>query len=515
MEYWGYARVSSEEQEADRGALRKQIERLREAGCSKIYWDIQSRTTEVREGLQQLIEGLEKAPQGTIVSLKFTRIDRIGSSSRLFYSLLTVLRSQGIKLIALDQGIDPDTLGGELAIDMLLAASKFEIKMLQHRIKAERSHRRSQGKSHRTAPLGYKVEKDKYVRDCTPCVCLLNGQQTFSLVQLARHMFDTFFECGSVAATVRKLHADFGIITKAGKWEKDQRITRLIADENLDEISLSSPKTNHPMHYPWTGLRWSITGLKLMLVNPIYCGGTLYDTYVAPKGKRKSFDNWKVQWETHPDEAIITRAEHEDVKSIIRANRNNRWASNEPQQINPFSNLLQCNKCGASLTRHAKRVNKDGQVTHYYQCRLYKAGSCSQGEMINSRSLEKQVTNLLVLEAEKLASLGEEDITTPEDSTILELRQQLSQLEAIAGINPILQKAKEDIRMQIADAIAQGSNNSKQYLIAKERIVFAFSSQRYWQELEPQDKHALLKGCVKKITVDGKQVIMVELLYLP
>ena len=93
------------------------------------------------------------------------------------------------------------------------------------------------------------------------------------------------------------------------------------------------------------------------------------------------------------------------------------------------------------------------------------------------------------------------------------MRASLNTLDALPS-NPAIEKAKEDILKQIADAIATTSDTSKQYLIAKERIVFAFSNQRYWQSLEPQDKQALLKGCIRKITVDGNKVIAVKLLHL-
>jgi hypothetical protein len=99
---------------------------------------------------------------------------------------------------------------------------------------------------------------------------------------------------------------------------------------------------------------------------------------------------------------------------------------------------------------------------------------------------------------------------TEEPPEVKTLRASLNTLEALPS-NPAIEKAKEDIRMQIADAIATTSNNSKQYLVAKERITRAFANPRYWEGLEIEDKRALLQGCVKKIVVDGA---VVELLHL-
>jgi DNA invertase Pin-like site-specific DNA recombinase len=510
MESWGYARVSSEEQQTDKGALRKQIERLRDAGCSKIYWDIQSRTTEVREGLQQLINDLKASPTGKVKSLQFTRIDRIGSSSRLFYSLLEVLRARGIKLITLDQGVDPDSLGGELTIDMLLAAAKFEVKMVTERLKSERRHRVNQGKSHRVAPLGYCIQNDKYVRDPSPCVCLIEGRKELTVSGLARHIFDTFFECGSVAATVRKLHADFGIQTQALGWGKSKASSQMIGDDDLDEMAFTPTKSGHPLRYPWTGLRWSVSGLKVLLVNPVYAGGLLFDTYVKSKGNRKHFDEWKVKWGTHDDEAIITYAEHERVKQMIRENRSNRWVSREDNDINPFSNLLKCAHCNASMTRHAKRVNKDGETIYYFQCRSYKAGSCTNKVMISSKILDTQVVDLLAQEAERLANLVEEDEQPMEEPPeVKTLRASLNNLETLPP-NPGLNQAKNVLREQIALALASQNNTSKHSRIAKGRIVQAFSNKSYWQGLQHVDKRTILNGCIKRIFVDGNFVTDIE-----
>ena len=87
-EKWFYGRVSTIEQQEDRNALKKQLERGKNVGCDRFYWDIQSRTTEVRAGLQQLIDDLKISSKGTVSDLIVTRIDRIGSSSKLFYALL-------------------------------------------------------------------------------------------------------------------------------------------------------------------------------------------------------------------------------------------------------------------------------------------------------------------------------------------------------------------------------------------------------------------------------------------
>ena len=103
MHIFFYGRVSTLEQQEDGSALQKQLERGKAAGATRFYWDIISRSSETRPGLQAMMEDLQhfKVDQLTIA-----RIDRIGSSSKLFYSLLGILRTNNIKLKALDQNLD-------------------------------------------------------------------------------------------------------------------------------------------------------------------------------------------------------------------------------------------------------------------------------------------------------------------------------------------------------------------------------------------------------------------------
>ncbi|MDZ8055416.1 MAG: fdxN element excision recombinase XisF [Aulosira sp. ZfuVER01] len=515
MDVLGYARVSTDEQAEDKGALIKQMRRLREAGATHIYYDVESRTSDRRKGLLQLIEDINASAPGKVSKLLFIRIDRLTSSSMTFYRLMDALKKKSIQPYALDEPFDLSSIGGELTIDVRLAASKYEVKMLAMRVKKERDTRKENKKPHWNAPLGYMVEDDKYKRDERPCVCLIEGKREFTRSQLMRFVFDTFLAVGTVSQTVKVLHETFGIQANAIPKATDTRINLLKESEEivLENINKSRGGALN-LRYPHTGLKWSVSGLRSILVNPIYAGGTPYNVMVRPKGHRKPFDEWEVTWGTHEDETIITREEHESIKATIRENRNNRWAT-EQKYVNPFANLVKCAHCGAAYSRQCKKlVKRKNYVRHHYQCSFYRTGACQNGRMISSDELEKQVINHLIREAERLAGLVEQKVDSCEESPeVKTLRASLNTLEALPS-NPAIEKAKEDIRMQIATAVATTNNTSKQYLIAKERIVVAFSNERYWQGLEQQDKQALLKGCIKRIVVDGNLVTGVELLYL-
>ena len=330
-----------------------------------------------------------------------------------------------------------------------------------------------------------------------------------------RLVFDTFFEVGTVSQTARKMHDILGIQANAIPKSRNDKVNILGEEEEIIFENINkSRRSGLNLRYPHTGLKWSVSGLRSILVNPVYAGGTLYTTIVNSKGHRKPFDEWEVAWNTHEDEAIITREEHERIKNMIRSNRNNRWAS-EQKYTNPFANLVKCANCGAAYSRQCKKfVKKKNFIRHHYQCSFYRTGACSNGKMISSDKLEKQVIENLVSQAERLAGLVEQETKIVEEPPeVKTLRASLNTLEALPS-NSAIEKAKDDIRMQIADILATATSYSQQYLIAKERIIRAFANPEFWQGLQVEDKKALLQGCIKKIVVDGNRVTEVELLYL-
>lgn len=523
MEAIAYARVSTSEQAEDSGALVKQMRRLRAAGATKIYFDIESRASDTRKGLAKLIEDINLSPSGAISKFLFIRIDRLTSSNNIFYSLMDALKKKGIEAIALDEPFDINSIGGELTIDVRLAAAKYEVKMLGMRVKKERDTRKQQHKAHWNAPLGYVVEGDRYKLDNREIICLLDKKKVLTRAQVARMIFDIFLEVGTINKTVVHLHKMFGIEAKAQSKSSNQKPNILTED---DEICLDTIKqiTSGSVSVGYSGkaLKWTVSGLRNTLVNPIYAGGTPYDLMVKSKGHKKPADQWSIFWGTHGNtselepnefgatgEAIITREEYEQIKEIIRFNRNNRWAS-EQKHENPYAGLLKCAHCGAAYSRQSKKlVKKSNFVRHHYQCSFYRIGTCANGTMISSDKLEEQVIDYLAKEAIALSQFGQESQPVPENEELKQLKASLIQLETIPPLASI-EKAKQEIKEQIAAIDQSTAAMTRQYLIAREIIVEAFSDPEYWRSLEPQDKSKILKGCIRKIMIDANQIKSIQ-----
>lgn len=524
---FAYCRVSTSEQAEDKDSLVKQMRRLRAAGATKIYYDVESRTVDTRRGLMQLIADVSSSPAGLISKFLFVRVDRLTSSNNVFYTLMDALNKKEIKSFALDEPFDIASIGGELTIDVRLAAAKYEIKMLSMRVKKERDARKKDAKAHWNAPYGYIVNNDSYYLDHREVICLLEGKRVLTRAELVRHIFDTFFEVGTINKTVATLHQTFGIESKAIVKSKEKRPNIVNEDDELNYESIKSMGGGSVIvGYSAKSLKWTVSGLKNTLVNPVYAGGTPYDINLKLKSHKKPFEQWTVAWGSHGNtddystnnfgatgEAIITRLEYDRVKEVITSNRHNRW-SNEQKFTNPFAGLLKCAHCGAAYTRQSKKLVKSKNfIRHHYQCSFYHIKACTNKTMISSDVLEKQVVELLVQEADRLSVMGSQtDFTLQESQELKTLKTQLAGLEALPpslDIAGLINKVRQDIAAIDQSTAAQ----TTQYLVSKDLIIEEFKHPETWLELEPSDKTALLQACIRKIIVDGNRVVSIEYKY--
>ncbi|WP_031780468.1 recombinase family protein, partial [Vibrio diabolicus] len=93
----GFARVSTQHQD-----LTAQIEKLKAAGCSKIFKGKHSGKADTnKEALSKLLEYVREGD--TVV---VTKMDRLGRSLSQVLNTLDSLEQRGINLLAIDQAVD-------------------------------------------------------------------------------------------------------------------------------------------------------------------------------------------------------------------------------------------------------------------------------------------------------------------------------------------------------------------------------------------------------------------------
>ncbi len=500
----GYARESSDKQEMEGNALTKQIRRLRDAGAARIFYDIAQRSNNKRDGLLQLIKYIKSRPVGSIQKIIFTRVDRLTSNIVLFSQLFEVLKQHKIKMEALDDALDMESLGGKLATNIRVIAAEFETEMLSLRVGKDLEVRRKNKKPHYITPFGYVRDGDRYELDRTPVVCTLDDRKEYTKKQVARLIVDIYLQVRSYRQTALQLNDFFGVCRNT-RTLKDKENSNII--DIGDEISstLTKPQTKNP------GLGWTAKGLQLWLRNPVLAGGTPYDQRLRNKYS-PVYQEDKIVWDTHPEQCLITLQEREEILTIARENRNNSWASVPAAVNNIYTGLLHCAQCrGALFIQTSQHRQKANRLVSYYQCNTYnKNRLCQNKAMISDIKVEKQLIPLLCQKAEALAALEDEpdsydEIDEPQEVTVL--RQQYRQLMLIPGNNPAIAQAIDSINQQINSILADIKNKHQSYLVRRENIVAAFSNPLYWQEIDADDKKQLLKGCLKSIQVNEGQIV--------
>lgn len=146
----GYGRVSTDDQSLD-----VQIEKLTEAGCSKIFTDIASGSNTKRKGYLALMDYLRSGD-----TLVVTRIDRIARSVLDLQKLVVDIRSNDIQLIAIEQPISTESASGKAFLDMLSVFAEFELNIRKERQLEGIAVAKAAGKYKGRKPLSDDIKKN-------------------------------------------------------------------------------------------------------------------------------------------------------------------------------------------------------------------------------------------------------------------------------------------------------------------------------------------------------------------
>lgn len=120
---YGYARVSSKAQSLD-----LQLDALEIANCDQVYSEKISSRKKDRPELQKLLRKLKKGD--TLVCFK---LDRLGRSLLELVNLISDFEAQEIRFISLSDGIDTDSSGSKLLLNIMMCIADFEREMIRER----------------------------------------------------------------------------------------------------------------------------------------------------------------------------------------------------------------------------------------------------------------------------------------------------------------------------------------------------------------------------------------------
>ncbi len=132
----GYARVSTSDQ-----TLAPQEDELRNAGCERIFSDIESGSKAKRPGLDELLAQVRRGDSVTVV-----RLDRLGRSLVDLVETVQRLKSAGVGFRSLREQIDTTTAGGKLIFHIFASLAEFERALILERTHAGLASARARGK---------------------------------------------------------------------------------------------------------------------------------------------------------------------------------------------------------------------------------------------------------------------------------------------------------------------------------------------------------------------------------
>jgi DNA invertase Pin-like site-specific DNA recombinase len=496
----GYARVSSREQAVDSRALEQQIARLKAAGATEIFQDIQSGSRDDRPALNKLMNLVREREVDEVI---ITRIDRKARSLPKLRECIDIYQESGVNLKILDQQIDLSTSQGKLMANVLGSLSEWETDMLSERIRHGKQHRRNKKEACESSPWGYRVVKGKYELNHHSLLCLIEDRPTnylnlynevpenlpgLTIKQIARDCIDIFLQKKGVSRAIKAIFRKYGIVKTSARKNGDDGL-----------------------------FHWTPPGFSRWLTNPVLCGHTVYfKRLTTGKGERKRNDpaNWQILYNTHPQDRLLTDEEALEIKQIIKFNTRIGAPSfnRDPSCPDTYrehtyqSGLVFCAECGSKcISKSAKTRQKQGHY-YYFACR-YAGMGCGNLKSTRKQNIESALIKILVQRSATLAQSSDpqKPVSQEKSEKLKKLESRLAALEKIQDFDPDLENLKDKTRQQIAEEINPFVSDSLLNKTAEE-LIRAGNNLAIWHMLSNDDKVKIYHKLVQRITIHNGEV---------
>lgn len=447
----GYVRVSTREQE-ESNALDQQTARVQKAGAVKIFCDVQSGRSDKRPQFNQL---LRECKQGLIKEIIITRVDRLGRSVITLHKAIALFTELKIKLTILDSPVDGNSPFGWLSISQMAMMAEFESRMLAERINNGMEYFREQKKASSRPPFGYYRLNEKYSPDLEE-------------------------------------------INNTPKWEIALRTIEYFLAENTTLRNTCIWLLNT------YGERWTASGLRYWLLNPVLRGHTAYHV------KDNKPEDWELHYNTH--EPLISDQTFNQILSKLEENRTKYAYGKERKrdEVFPLAGQILCGSCGYRCFCKKRKFS-----TYPIRCKkrdTLGASFCTNQintplpEIIKKVDLEL-VKRYQEIENYRVIRLDAPKILSPE---LAALQEQLTALRAMKP-SPAIKAAIDQTVTEInvlkqKELVTQQENNELHASLA-----FVFSNFDYWQDVPWEDKAKIYKELVESVTVLNGEVLDIKL----
>jgi len=452
IENLGYARVSREEQANQKHGLETQLNRLAKAGCTEIFQDVGSGRSwgDSKRGDFQRICELVK--QRRVKQITVTALDRLSRESTTSAQFLQTLEETGVLIYELDSDrfinfVDPNEWYESRQKGL---QAEYESRKTSKRVRDGYQNLRDLHKANPRTPYGYKRVNQHYLLDPETAA-------------IARESIDLYLR-----------HKTLPVVT------------RLI--------------------YEKYGKRWSVSGLRQWLLNPVLVGHTPYDKR-KPKPANLPQGN-QIIYNTHTDQALMTEGEQRNISSILTENIK-LWGKNRTAFLNPLSGLVICGECGVTCDLLSKPSG--GKTVQFHRIRCFycrtrskkpAGNSCSQRFTYKLEMIEAAVIQKLITVAETIADQVLEPLEPEEPLELRELRNQVVTLRMLPR-NPAIDRAIEDIHGQIT-AMERSLTIELSGREDRFNLLEVFRDSEYWASLEVGEKKEIYRELVQSVVIkDG------------
>jgi site-specific DNA recombinase len=478
MRRLGYARVSSVEQALDSHALEQQIERLKLAGATEVYVDVESGyKNRKRLELEKVMQMVKNQECDEVI---ITRLDRLSRKGIQSFMIFDEFVQCGVILRALDEPFDLTTSVGKMTAGLLAVFAQHHSDQKSEAVKHGWQHLRNREVAMQP-PFGYCKLGDRFALDHTPFLCRLDTQQELSKASIAQEIIEAFFDTQTLRSCLRCINERYGIQTFAHHHKSGGLYARGL-------------------------FRFSVGGLSKWITNPVLQGHVCYKR--RDKGKWQSQEKWDIRYNTHPDQALLSSQQMNEIEEILKHNRDRRGYGCTAQKY-PLSGLVFCGECRSSCYSLKGNRGKTPGYNHYFQCKNWRVRSCSQKQVVRMEAIESALITALIQKSNEIATYADTAHTSAEPQELKELRRRLEGLSQL-GYDPDIEDAKAKLQRRINEFI-RGMGERQQESSSSASMLKSFPDPMYWQTLPDEEKRIIYRALVDKVVVGNglvKEVIL-------